>query len=70
MSKKALYTQDELRAELRGKLRGRKQTEVAEEIGVKSSHLCQVAGGQPINGAILTWLGYEKCEPFYRRLSK
>lgn len=70
MSEKSLYTQEDLRAELRAKLRGRKQIDVAKEIGVNSNHLSQVCTGNPINGAILIWLGYEKCKPYYRRITK
>ena len=70
MAIKSLYTQEELRAELLAKLRNRKQVDVAAEIGVKPGHLSQVAGGLPINGAILTWLGYEKAEALYRRVAK
>lgn len=70
MAKKTLYTQEELRAELLAKMRNRKQFEVAAEIGVKPGHLSQVAGGMPINGEILAWLGYEKAEALYRRVAK
>lgn len=70
MSKKKLYTQEEMRAELRAKLRGRKQVDVAAEIGVSAARLSQVATGFPINGPILSWLGYVKAEALYRRVAK
>lgn len=70
MAKKKLYTQEEMRAELRAKLRGRKQMDVAAEIGVTPARLSQVSTGFPINGPILAWLGYEKAEALYRRVAR
>jgi|HubBroStandDraft_5_1064220.scaffolds.fasta_scaffold205712_2 hypothetical protein len=53
-------TENDLREMLRKRVNGRSQSELAKIIGIPDSFLSVMLGGGPINGKVVTYLGYKK----------
>ena len=66
--KKRYYTSSEVRDLLETVLRSHTQAEIARECGVKPQNLSVMAKGAPINGKVLTWLGYRRVDDLYERV--
>jgi hypothetical protein len=65
----AYVTQDHLRQMLKKALGNQKQVSLAREIGIPPQHLSLMLKGMPIGGKALKYLGYEKAEGLYRKLT-
>lgn len=63
------FTTDDVRAELERRMRGRKQADVAREVGVKPQNLSIMVKGAPIHGKVLSWLGYRRIEGMFEKVA-
>ena len=59
------FTDEDLRQKLKEKINGRKQIDVAAEVGISSAFLSQVLHGDPVSGKILKWLGFRRGPKIY-----
>lgn len=66
---KKQFTTADVRAEFVKRIQGRRQAEVAREVGVKPQNLSTMIKGAPIHGKVLAWLGYRRVEGIYERVA-
>jgi len=67
MIPECLYSDEEVRDALKEKIKGRKQIDVAKEIGISSTFLSQALHTDVVTGKILKWLGFKRGPRFYVR---
>lgn len=61
------YTDKDVRAVLHRKLEDRTQADLAREVGMKFQNLSVMVKGGPINGKLLTWLGFRRADGLFEK---
>ena len=65
---KRYYSAEDVRKAFTSALQGRSQASVCRELGLKAQNLSVMVKGGPINGRVLTWLGFRRVTDAYERV--